>query len=34
MSTFYTDGQRAVQDQFQTTRMADLLHQRGSGLTR
>jgi predicted pyridoxine 5'-phosphate oxidase superfamily flavin-nucleotide-binding protein len=27
MSTFYTDGQRAVQDQFQTTRMADLLHQ-------
>jgi predicted pyridoxine 5'-phosphate oxidase superfamily flavin-nucleotide-binding protein len=26
MSTFYTDGQRAVQDQFQTTRMADLLH--------
>jgi uncharacterized protein len=27
MSTFYTDGQRAVQDQFQTTKMADLLHQ-------
>jgi predicted pyridoxine 5'-phosphate oxidase superfamily flavin-nucleotide-binding protein len=27
MSTFYTDGQRAVQDQFETTRMADLLHQ-------
>lgn len=27
MSNFYTDGQRAVQDQFQTTRMADLLHQ-------
>jgi uncharacterized protein len=27
VSTFYTDGQRAVQDQFQTTRMADLLHQ-------
>ena len=27
MSTFYTDGQRVVQDQFQTTRMADLLHQ-------
>jgi predicted pyridoxine 5'-phosphate oxidase superfamily flavin-nucleotide-binding protein len=27
MSTFYTDQQRAVQDEFQTTRMADLLHQ-------
>lgn len=27
MSNFYTDGQRTVQDQFQTTRMADLLHQ-------
>ncbi len=27
MSTFYTDGQRAVQQQFQTTRMADLLEQ-------
>jgi predicted pyridoxine 5'-phosphate oxidase superfamily flavin-nucleotide-binding protein len=27
MSTFYTDGQRSVQGQFQTTRMADLLHQ-------
>jgi predicted pyridoxine 5'-phosphate oxidase superfamily flavin-nucleotide-binding protein len=27
MPTFYTDGQRAVQDQFQTTKMADLLHQ-------
>jgi predicted pyridoxine 5'-phosphate oxidase superfamily flavin-nucleotide-binding protein len=27
MSTFYSDGQRAVQDQFQTTKMADLLHQ-------
>lgn len=27
MSTFYTDGQRAVQDQFETTRMADLLHE-------
>jgi hypothetical protein len=27
MSTFYTDGQRAVQDQLQTTQMADLLHQ-------
>jgi predicted pyridoxine 5'-phosphate oxidase superfamily flavin-nucleotide-binding protein len=27
MSTFYTDEQRAVQDHFQTTRMADLLHQ-------
>ena len=27
MSTFYTDAQRAVQDEFETTRMADLLHQ-------
>ncbi len=27
MPTFYTDGQRTVQDQFQTTKMADLLHQ-------
>ncbi len=27
MPTFYTDGQRAVQEQFQTTKMADLLHQ-------
>jgi uncharacterized protein len=27
MSSFYTQGQRATQDQFQTTRMADLLHQ-------
>lgn len=27
MSTFYTDGQRAVQQQFQTTRMADRLEQ-------
>ncbi len=27
MPTFYTDGQRAVQQQFQTTKMADLLHQ-------
>ncbi len=27
MSTFYTDGQRAVQQQFQTTMMADRLEQ-------
>jgi uncharacterized protein len=27
MSAFYTDGQRAVQEQFETTKMADLLHQ-------
>jgi predicted pyridoxine 5'-phosphate oxidase superfamily flavin-nucleotide-binding protein len=27
MSAFYTDQQRALQAQFQTTRMADLLHQ-------
>jgi predicted pyridoxine 5'-phosphate oxidase superfamily flavin-nucleotide-binding protein len=27
MPTFYTNEQRAVQEQFETTRMADLLHQ-------
>lgn len=27
MSTFYTDGQRALQEEFQTRKMADLLHQ-------
>ncbi|MFL5493312.1 MAG: pyridoxamine 5'-phosphate oxidase family protein [Gemmatimonadales bacterium] len=27
MSEFYTDGQRAAQEQFQTTKMADLLHE-------
>jgi len=27
MPSFYTDGQRAMQDHSQTTRMADLLHQ-------